>query len=259
MMNSSTRITRGEVVDLCETIFAENPDLPAFGARALGLYLCVRLTLTYLRHNLPQELLAELYGVSQATASRVITAYTPLIAQALEISVPTVEDLDPTVQLIVDGTLLQCWSWAEHPELYSGKHRTTGLNVKVACTLSGTLAWVSDPHDGRVHDTEALRRCGLLDVPPADLPEGASPPRHIGDKGYIGLGMITPKKKPANLPLHPDDKAYNITVNQVRYKIERVIANIKTWRVLHTGYKRPLETFKTTITAVLGIIFTYTL
>ena len=259
MMDSSTRITRSEVVDLCETIFAENPDLPAFGARVLGLYLCVRLTLTYLRHNLPQGLLAELYGVSQATASRVITAYTPLIARALEVSVPTVEDLDPTVQLIVDGTLLQCWSWAEHPELYSGKHRTTGLNVQVACTLTGHLAWVSDPHDGRVHDTEALRRCGLLDVPPADLPEGASPPRHIGDKGYIGLGMITPKKKPANLPLHPDDKAYNITVNQVRYKIERVIANIKTWRVLHTGYKRPLETFKTTITAVLGIIFTYTL
>ena len=259
MMNSSTRITRSEVVDLCETIFAENPDLPAFGARVLGLYLCVRLTLTYLRHNLPQELLAELYGVSQATASRVITAYTPLIARALEVSVPTVEDLDPTVQLIVDGTLLQCWSWAEHPELYSGKHRTTGLNVQVACTLTGHLAWVSDPHDGRVHDTEALRRCGLLDVPPADLPEGASPPRHIGDKGYIGLGMITPKKKPANLPLHPDDKAYNITVNQVRYKIERVIANIKTWRVLHTGYRRPPETFPETITAVLGIIFTYTL
>ena len=55
----------------------------------------MRPTLTYLRHNLPQELLAELYGVSQATASRVITAYTPLIAQALQASVPTVEDLDP--------------------------------------------------------------------------------------------------------------------------------------------------------------------
>ena len=172
---------------------------------------------------------------------------------------PTVEDLDPTVQLIVDGTLLQCWSWADHPELYSGKHRTTGVNVQVACTLSGTLAWVSDPHDGRVHDTQALRRCGLLDVPPADLLEGASPPQHIGDKGYIGLGMITPKRKPANLPLYPDDKAYNTTVNQVRYKIERVIANIKTWRVLHTGYRRPPETFRTTITAILGIIFTYTL
>ena len=71
--------------------------------------------------------------------------------------------------------------------------------------------------------------------------------------------MITPRRKPANLTLHPGDKAYNTTVNQIRHKIERVIANIKTWRVLHTGYRRPPETFPETITAVLGIIFTYTL
>ncbi len=70
--------------------------------------------------------------------------------------------------------------------------------------------------------------------------------------------MITPRRKPANLTLHPDDKAYNTTVNQIRHKIERVIANIKTWRVLHTGYRRPPETFRTTITAILGIIFTHT-
>ena len=70
--------------------------------------------------------------------------------------------------------------------------------------------------------------------------------------------MITPRRKPANLPLHPDDKAYNTTVNQLRYKIERVIANIKTWRALHTGYRRPPETFQTTITAILGLIFAYT-
>ena len=169
-----------------------------------------------------------LHCVSQATVSRVIAAYTPLIAQVLQEHVPTVEDLDPTAQLIIDGTLLECWSWADHPELYSGKHKTTGLNVQVACTLSGTLAWVSDPQDGCTHDAKALRRCGLLDVPATDLPDGVSPPKHIGDKGYIGLGMITPKRKPPNLPLHPDDKAYNKTVNQVRYKIERVIANIKT-------------------------------
>ena len=86
MTDSSTRIPRCEVVGLCEAIFAENPDLPVFGARLLGLFLCVRLTLTYLRHNLPQELLAELYGVSQATVSRVISAYTPPIAQALQAS-----------------------------------------------------------------------------------------------------------------------------------------------------------------------------
>ena len=76
MTNSSTRISRSEVLDLCETIHASGP-LPVFGARVLGLFLCVRLTLTYLRHNLPQELLTEACCVSQATASRVIGAYTP--------------------------------------------------------------------------------------------------------------------------------------------------------------------------------------
>ena len=66
-----------------------------------------------------------------------------------------------------------------------------------------------------------------------------SSPSHIGDKGYIRLDIIIPRRKPANLPLHPDGRTYN----QVRYKIERVVANIKTWHVLHTGYRRPLQTF----------------
>ena len=52
------RILRSEVVDMCAAIFDMGP-LPVFGARMLGLFLCVRLTLTYLRHNLPQEILAE--------------------------------------------------------------------------------------------------------------------------------------------------------------------------------------------------------
>ena len=38
---SGTRITRSEVVDLCERIYTENPDLPVVGARVLGLFLCV--------------------------------------------------------------------------------------------------------------------------------------------------------------------------------------------------------------------------
>lgn len=76
--------------------------LPVFGSREPGLHLCVRLTLAHLRHNLAQELLVDVYGVSQATASRVIAVCTPLIAQAPESSV-TVRGLDPAVQLIVDG------------------------------------------------------------------------------------------------------------------------------------------------------------
>ena len=40
---SGTGITCIEVVDLCERIYTENPDLPVVGARVLGLFLCVWL------------------------------------------------------------------------------------------------------------------------------------------------------------------------------------------------------------------------
>ena len=104
-----------------------------------------RSILLTLRHNPTQELLADIHTVSQSTISRVITVYTPLIAEALQAQVPGVGDLDPDRQYIIDGTL-----------------------------------------------------------------------------------------------------------------IERVIANLKTWRVLHTDYRRPYNTFETTIQAVTGLIFAYT-
>ncbi|OLO66272.1 hypothetical protein BKH20_12510 [Actinomyces oris] len=49
-------------MSLRETIYSAGPP-PVFGTRALGLFLGMHLTLPYVRHNLPQELLAEVYGL----------------------------------------------------------------------------------------------------------------------------------------------------------------------------------------------------
>ena len=38
------------------------------------------------------------------------------------------------------------------------------------------------------------------------------------------------------------EKEFNTQVNKVRYMIEQVIANFKTWRIMHTDYRRPLGT-----------------
>ncbi|MCA1705335.1 MAG: transposase family protein [Actinobacteria bacterium] len=62
---------------------------------------------------------------------------------------------------------MSCWSWAAHPELYAGKHQTTGMTVQVACTLTGGLAWISDPSEGSRHDTYCLTESGVLPVKPA--------------------------------------------------------------------------------------------
>ena len=60
----------------------------------MGLFRCIQVTLLMLRHNLTQELLADIHAVSQSTISRVVAVYTPLIAEALQAWVPGVGDLD---------------------------------------------------------------------------------------------------------------------------------------------------------------------
>jgi hypothetical protein len=244
---STTGLDKSEIADVCAMICAEVRDDDRRWPPCLGLYLSVIVALTYLRRNRAQAELGETYGVSQATISRAISVITPLLGKALADFVPTAEDLDPQEQYIVDGTLLPCWSWAGHRELYSGKHKTTGMNVQVACTLSGNLAWISDALPGRRHDSRCLSESGALD--------GFPPRSWIGDKAYIGKGMITPVRKPANRDLLDWEKEFSTAVSKIRYVIEQVIANFKTWRIMHTDYRRPLATFTTTISAVIALRF----
>ncbi|SYZ33404.1 transposase family protein [Propionibacterium australiense] len=105
----------------------------------------IRATLAYLRRNRAQSELAESFGVNQSSICRAISRWTPRIVEILADLVPTADDLDQTQTLIVDGTLVPCWDWKHEPGLYSGKHHTTGLNLQVACTLTGRLVWVLRP------------------------------------------------------------------------------------------------------------------
>jgi hypothetical protein len=67
--------------------------------------------------------------------------------------------------------------------------------------------------------------------------------------------MITPVRKPPQGELTESDKKFNTALNKIRYKIERAIANLKTWRILFTDYRRPRTTRTTTLTAVLALEF----
>lgn len=246
-MYHTTGFTKDEIVELCELIEVAERDPEIKWPMILGLYNSVVVALTYMRRNRVQVELAETYGVSQPTISRAVKVITPLIPDVLPEYVPTADDLQEGTQYIVDGTLLPCWSWAGVPELYSGKHKTTGMNVQIACTVSGSLAWISDPVNGSRHDSYCLEESGVMLA--LDSSDWA------GDKGYIGNGMITPYRKPAGGQLLEWQKEFNTQVNKFRYVIEQVIANFKTWRIMHTDYRRPLSTFATTISAVIALHF----
>src|SRR5690348_10620093 len=60
-----------------------------------------------------------------------------------------------------------------------------------------------------------------------------------------------PSKKPQGGKLLDWQKEFNKQINKIRYVIEQVIANFKTWRIMHTDYRRPIETFTETISAVI--------
>ena len=250
-MYYTTEFHAREIEHLCDLVAEIQSSVPDKDRREwppiLGLGNSVVVTLTYLRRNRVQCELAETYGVSQPTISRAISVVTPLLARAMARFVPVAEELVPERQYIVDGTLLPCWSWAAHPRLYSGKHKTTGMNIQVVCTLDGELVWISDPIEGAHHDVFCLDESGVL----ATL----DPRDWTGDKGYVGRDMVTPIKKTGECEMLEWQKTFNRAINGVRAVVERVIANVKNWRILHTDYRRPLGSFATTISAAIGLLF----
>ena len=247
-MYYTTGLDSEEIIDLCIRVNSQEREPGTQNwPQSLGLYKSVIVTLTYMRTNLTQAQIGEFYGVSQPTISRAISVITSLIAEANVDLVPTADNLDPEAQYIIDGTLLPCWSWKDSKELYSGKHNTTGLNVQVACTIYGKLAWVSDPITGNHHDNYCLGESDVL--------TGMDPMNWMGDKGYVGNDMITPFEKPAGGELLDWQKEYNSQVNKTRWKIEQVISHLKNWKILSTDYRRPLRTFAETISAVICLQF----
>jgi len=218
--------------------------------KARGLYRAVEIACMYLRQNSTQESLADSWGISQPTVSRIVATLVPVIEAVLEEFVPTVADALEMVEgrvCLVDGTITPCWSYAEHRELWSRKHGTTGFNAQLICLLNGDPIYISEPLDGRTHDAAAF----TATVAEIIKKSGGG----IADKGYQGCGMATPRKKPPGGTLSVGDKKNNAALSALRAPVERFVAHFKTWRILHTDYRRPYDTYKATYNAARGLFF----
>src|SRR5579875_2946288 len=103
--------------------------------RSCGLYAAVEIACMYLRQNSPQEFLGDLRGISQPTISRIVTKLVPVVKAVLEEFVPDAKDAIEMVKgrvVVVDGTITPCWSYADHPELWSRKKGTTGRTARIS-------------------------------------------------------------------------------------------------------------------------------
>lgn len=203
--------------------------------RKLTLRQALRAILLYERQNITQEVIASIYDVSQSYISTMTTFLEPHIETVLAEFVPDPAESLPGRVSCIDGALLPCWSYQGHPELYSGKHHTTGHLVQIATDLAGDVRAISDLYPGSWHDSHAYAEIGWA----GHVGEGGG----IADKAYVGTDLVTPRKKPQGGDLSIGDKDCNKEINGLRAAVERGIAHVKTWRIFHTDYRRPLRTF----------------
>lgn len=205
----------------------------------------------YLRQNATQEVLGDLRDMSQSTVSRIVATLVPSVKVVLGEFVPNVSEAIELVNgrvVLVDGAITPCWSYGEHPELWSRKHGTTGFNTQLVSLLDGEAVYISDPLDGKTHDAAAYD-----ETPVAEIVRNSG--GGIADKGYQGRDMITPRKTPPGGELSEGDKENNSAISALRAPIERLVAHFKSWRIFHTDYRRPYETYRDAFNAARGLFF----
>ena len=110
--------------------------------------------------------------------------------------------------------------------------------------LSDNVIYISEPMTGHNHNTTVLVETGTADILKAAL-------SWIGD----GARDDQPDQETKARDLTDNEKKFNNQVSSIRAAVERAIANIKTWRVLHTDYRRPLKTWLTSFRAATGLYF----
>jgi predicted XRE-type DNA-binding protein len=213
----------------------------------VGLYRAVVITLVYVRQNLNQAAVGDLFGISQSTVSRVYRGILPLIGQALCLHIPDLEKAIRGRLVLVDGTDVPTGNRAGHEDNYSGKRRRAGLNIQVAADTDGGLLGISVPVRGSMHDRRAFAECGWEDL----LADTAT----IADPAYQGTHAITPRKKPKGGELSANDKANNKVISSLRSAVERCIAHFKNWKILATGYRGRLTELPNIIRIVTSLEF----
>jgi len=213
----------------------------------VGLCDAVVITLVYVRQNMSQATIGDLFGVSQETVSRVYRGILPLIGEAVCLHLPELIEAIRNRLVLVDGTDVPTGNRAGQKANYSGKRRRSGLNIQVASDTQGTLLGISVPLPGSMHDRKALTESGWEDLlADADV---------IADPGYQGTDAVTPRKKPRGGELSLGDKANNKVISSIRSAVERCIAHVKNWKMLATGYRGRLAELPNVIRIITSLEF----
>lgn len=149
--------------------------------------------------------------------------------------------------LVIDGTLIPVWNWSSQGRtLFSGKHQRVGFNHQLICTLNGKLLAITDPVPGARYDVHAFRFHRL---------ERFVDESTVADKGYIGLGLLASAQRKPGVRMRAAVRGNNRQIIRLWSVVEWVVVQVKTWRVLYSGFRRLLRSYSRVFLVVWALIF----
>jgi hypothetical protein len=228
----TTGLDSGQLNELISRIRQVEESRPCGNGRPmlLDLHDQVVMVLMMLRQNPNQMTVADIFGVSQPTVSRIWRRILPLIEEVTGMHGVALDEAATGRAVLVDGTYVPTGNRASTGRSnYSGKRHCQCLSVQVAADLAGVLLAVSDPVPGARHDAAAIGLTGwdqlLLDA------------NWLADSAYSATTAITPLRKPPGRDLTKAQQIFNHDISSLRCAVERCIAHLKNWKILATGYR----------------------
>jgi hypothetical protein len=247
-------LSREQADQLVADVYAQGGIDPG-RRRTVGPYRTVLMVLIYLRQNLSQALIGELFGCSQPTVSRWIGRLAPIITTILAPGAEHRAERDLRSTVRIDGFLAPIGDRRENTftsGMYSGKRHRCGFNIQVVGSAYGRLILVGDPQPGAMHDARAWHESGLAARFEGRLHADGGP-GGFADTAYTGTGLCVPRRKPKGQDLTETAREYNHAIASRRASVERVIAHLKNWKLLATGYRGQLDRFPTFLDVIVKL------
>jgi hypothetical protein len=234
------------------------------------------VALVYLRLDLPQRVLAVLFGVDKSTIGRAVSEIRPLLARR-GFAVPgqpgvrlhTLADVLAYAQaegitLRLDATETQVRRPAAHKPgrraFVSGKKNLNTVKTTVISDRQGRTLWAGASRPGRQHDQTAVKTEGI-----DDLLDQFPKARALVDAGYRGLRrdhkgqVIAPPPGPRTnaAPIRPEAaqarQRARTRQSSARIPVEHAIGAHKQWRGLRRWHHHR-HTLSETYLAVAGLV-----
>lgn len=241
------------------------------------------ITLVYLKHNVAQEALAGLAGVSQPTISRYVQLSCLILRKILPVpswitrrlkEIKTVEDFKKAApgknggEILADGSHVPVQRPADdtkQKEMYSGKKKNHTRNTLFITNKNAIILYTGKARPGKTHDITAIRE-DLSDLgrwADSMKNEETVPEERIEilcDLGYQGLDkdlpgadVITPFKKPKGGKLTAQQKEFNKKLSRRRIVVEHAIGGAKQYKIMRGPYLGTNEEFERDMDVVCGL------